>query len=131
MRPSNRSKLQEIPDIAAKSGIFWGRNSDIKRQQIHERALFHQFSATRHPAPILARLFRFLGVSDRNEVVEACLARTSFAALSGGRPAGVEQNGSFFRKGAVRDWGTTFTPEMTEMVLRGLGWMFPHFGREV
>jgi hypothetical protein len=80
------------------------------------------------PAPILAQLFRLLGVSDREEVVAECLARTSFAALSGGRAAGVEQNGSFFRKGAVRDWTSTLTPEMNEMVLRELGWMLPHFG---
>jgi len=82
----------------------------------------------RTPAPILAQLFRLLGVSDRKDVVEDCLARTSFAALAGGRPAGVEQNGSFFRKGAVGDWTSTLTPGMNKMVLRELGWMFPYFG---
>lgn len=82
----------------------------------------------RSPEPTLARLFRFLGVSDRKELVEDCLAQTSFAALTRGRPAGVEQSGSFFRKGVVGDWTSTLTPEMNEMVLRELGWMFPHFG---
>ncbi len=80
------------------------------------------------PAAMLAQLFRFLGVSDRNEVVVDCLARTSFSALTGGRPAGVAQNGSFFRKGTVGDWTSTLTPEMNAMVLHDLGWMFPHFG---
>lgn len=80
------------------------------------------------PTPTVAALFRFLGVPDAEDVVADCLARTSFARLTGGRPAGVEQNGSFFRKGVVGDWKSTLTPEMNAMVLRELGWMFPHFG---
>jgi hypothetical protein len=82
------------------------------------------------PTPIVAALFRLLGVSDAEEVVAACIEHTSFAALSGGRAAGVEQNGSFFRKGVVGDWQSTLTPEMNDMVMRELGWMFPHFGWE-
>lgn len=80
------------------------------------------------PAPVAAQLFRFLGVSDGGDVVADCVARTSFAALSGGRSAGVAQDGSFFRKGVVGDWHSTLSPEMNEMILRELGWMFPHFG---
>jgi hypothetical protein len=79
-------------------------------------------------APVAAQLFRFLGVSDGDDVVADCVARTSFAALSGGRPSGVAQDGSFFRKGVVGDWRSTFTSEMNEMILRELGWMFPHYG---
>lgn len=80
------------------------------------------------PAPVLAELFRFLGVSDDSRIVEECLTRTSFAALTGGRPAGVVQDGSFFRKGVVGDWQSTLTPAMNALILRELGWMFPHFG---
>lgn len=69
-----------------------------------------------------------MGVSDDDTVVADCVARTSFAALSGGRPAGVAQDGSFFRKGVVGDWPATFMPEMNETILRELGWMFPLFG---
>jgi hypothetical protein len=79
------------------------------------------------PAPVAARLFRFLGVSHDDAVVAECVARTSFAAMSGGRAAGSAQNGSFFRKGVVADWRSTFTPEMGEMMLRE-GWMFGAFG---
>jgi hypothetical protein len=82
------------------------------------------------PAPTAARLFRFLGVSDDEAVVADCVARTSFFALSGGRAAGVTKEGSFLRKGVVGDWSSTLSPEMNAMILRELGWMFPHFGWE-
>jgi hypothetical protein len=80
--------------------------------------------------PIAAQLFRFLGVSDDDAVVADCVARTSFTELSGGRPAGVTQNGAFFRKGVAGDWRSTLTPDMNATVLRELGWMFPRFGWE-
>jgi hypothetical protein len=79
-------------------------------------------------APVAAQLFRFLGVADGDDVVAACVAQTSFAALSGGRSAGSTLDGSFFRKGVVGDWRSTFTPEMNEMILSRLGWMYPQFG---
>jgi hypothetical protein len=115
-----------LPSLAegARAMIAWGERRPEDYRMVTYEGL------RRMPAPLLAQLFRFLDVSDRKDIVEDCLARTSFAALSGGRSAGVEQNGSFFRKGAVRDWKSTLTPEMSEMVLSELGWMFPHFGWE-
>lgn len=80
------------------------------------------------PVPIAAQLFRFLSVSDDPALVADCVTRTSFAALSGGRTAGVAEDGAFLRKGGVGDWPQTLTPEMNAIVLRELGWMFPHFG---
>jgi hypothetical protein len=80
------------------------------------------------PEPVLADLFRFLGVTDTAGVVADCVCRTEFARQTGGRAAGVEQNSSFFRKGVVGDWRSTLTPEMNDLVLHVLGWTFPHFG---
>ncbi len=80
------------------------------------------------PAPVAAQLFAFLGVAADEDVVAACVARTSFGAMSGGRAPGAVQNGSFFRAGVIGDWRSTFTPEMNALMLRELGWMFPHFG---
>jgi hypothetical protein len=73
-------------------------------------------------------MFRFLSVSDVPPIVADSVARASFAALTGGRQPGVEQDGAFLRKGVAGDWASTLTPEMNEIVLRDLGWTFPHFG---
>lgn len=80
------------------------------------------------PAPVAAELYRFLGVADDDAVVAACVARASFAAMSGGRAAGEAKNGSFFRSGVAGGWRSTFSPEMSELMLRDLGWMYPCFG---
>ena len=80
------------------------------------------------PAPALASLFRFLGVSDRSVLVQDALEGTSFAVQTSGRQAGVGLDGAFRRKGVVGDWRSTLTPEMDAMVLETLGWAFPRFG---
>jgi hypothetical protein len=82
----------------------------------------------RTPQLIVSNMFRFLSVSDASSVVADCVARTAFAAQTGGRQAGDERRGTFFRKGVAGDWASTLTPEMNQLVLRDLGWMFPHFG---
>ena len=82
------------------------------------------------PEPVLRSVFRFLGVSDAAEVVARCIDGGRFAAMTGGRPAGVERSGSFFRKGVAGDWRTTLTPGLNALVLGELGWMFPAFGWE-
>jgi hypothetical protein len=82
----------------------------------------------RSPELTASNMFRFLRVSDASAVVADCVARTSFAALTGGRPAGTEQRDAFLRKGIAGDWRATLTPEMNDFVLRELGWMFPRFG---
>ncbi len=79
-------------------------------------------------APVAAELFRFLGVAAGDDLVADCVAQTSFAALSGGRAPGQVERGSFFRKGVVGDWRSTFTPEMSALILDNLGWMYPRFG---
>jgi len=80
------------------------------------------------PAPVAAQLFRFLGVADGDDVVAACVAQTSFAALSGGRSTGEARDGSFFRKGVVGDWRSALTPQMNATILQKLGWMYSRFG---
>jgi hypothetical protein len=80
------------------------------------------------PEPAVADLFRFLGLPASADIVRDCLQRTSFVGATGGRPAGIAQDGAFLRKGVVGDWRSTLTPELNDLVLRELGWMFPEFG---
>ncbi len=82
----------------------------------------------RSPELTVSNMFRFLSVSDAADIVADCVARTTFAAMTGGRQAGTEQAGAFFRKGVAGDWTSTLAPDMNDLVVRELGWMFPHFG---
>jgi hypothetical protein len=78
--------------------------------------------------PGLAKLFAFLGVPATDEIVSDCLARTSFAAMFAAQSDRTDGARPFLRKGVVGDWRSTLTPEMNDLILRELGWMFPHFG---
>jgi hypothetical protein len=82
----------------------------------------------REPEPLLAGLSRFLGVTDRPEILRDCIAKTAFSAQTGGRSPGMERNGSFFRSGTVGSWRGTFSAEMNALILTELGWMFQDFG---
>ncbi|MEX0923270.1 MAG: sulfotransferase [Rhodovibrionaceae bacterium] len=60
------------------------------------------------PEQTLGRLTAFLEVDSKPETLRACLAAADFAKLSGGREAGEEDTGSFFRKGVAGDWRQHF-----------------------
>jgi Sulfotransferase family len=81
----------------------------------------------RTPELVVSNMFRFLSVSDASSVVADCVARTAFATQTRGRPEGTEQPGAFLRKGIAGDWRSTLTPEMNQLTLSVLGWMYPHF----
>ena len=103
---------------------------DLARRFPEDAVIVTYEAMVRDPAPLVARMAGLLGVSDDPAIIAACLERTSFAAATGGRPAGVEQRGSFYRKGVVGDWRSTLTPEMNRLVVQELGWMFPLYGWE-
>jgi len=85
-------------------------------------------SLRRTPQLVVSNMYRFLGMADAAPMVADCIARTSFAAQTGGREAGSEQSGAFFRKGVSGDWPSTLTQDMSGLIVKELGWMFPHFG---
>ena len=116
-----RSALPSLAEGARTMLAFGEQHPGVYRMVTYERL-------RADPEPVVGDLFRFLGLSDSIETVRACLERTSFAVATGGRAAGTAQNGAFLRKGVVGDWRSTLTPEMNDLVLRELGWMFPYFG---
>lgn len=81
-----------------------------------------------NPEPLLARVFRFLGVEDEPVLVARCVEAASFQRLSGGRAPGQESTGSFFRKGVVGDWQNRLSPETVAYVLAKCGELMKHFG---
>jgi Sulfotransferase family len=83
-----------------------------------------------HPETTVGALYRFLGADDSPSLVADSIARTSFAAMSG-RPAGIEHNSAFMRKGVAGDWRTHMTPEMNQLILGKLGPLFAQFGWEM
>jgi Sulfotransferase family len=76
---------------------------------------------------VAGKLFRSLGVADEAAVIAGCVARTSFAAISGGRRRGNLQEGAFLRKGLIGDWVSTFDEEMNDLILQEMAWSFPCF----
>jgi hypothetical protein len=80
------------------------------------------------PAARVAEIFEFLCLPASAAVVRDCVEQTAFDRMTGGRPAGEGAERSFLRKGTVGDWRSTLSPAMNDLILRQLGWMFPHFG---
>jgi len=116
-----RTALPSINDGARQMLAFGEKYPNSYFQLTYERL-------NADPAPIVKNLFKFLGVSHMDQLVESALAKTAFTSQTAGRPKGAVQNGEFFRKGTAGDWPSTLTPEMSDMVLKELGWMYPRFG---
>ncbi len=125
-------------EVAAKLEFIRGALPSLN-EGAHKMVEFHKGNPDDHifvtydglrtrPGPFLAQLFRFIGVSDSAEIVSECVRATDFALQTGGRPPGVEQNGVFHRKGEVGSWKATLNAEMSQVILKDLGWMFPLFG---
>jgi hypothetical protein len=56
------------------------------------------------PRETLGPLVYFLGVDASPDLVDGCARGALFETLSGGRPRGVEDRASFFRRGVPGDW---------------------------
>jgi hypothetical protein len=103
--------------LLAHAAAYRGDCAIVTYERLHE-----------DPAQTLPPLLRFLGVADTADIVTACIERTSFAALTAAQAGGDFPGAAFLRKGQVGDWTTTLTPELNDMILRQLGWIYPRFG---
>lgn len=68
------------------------------------------------PCAEVARLCRFLGVSDDGAAVRECVDRASFEKITDGRKRGQEAK-DFFRKGVAGDWVNEMTEDFGERLL--------------
>jgi len=109
-------------------GQFVRATLDVRERYSDDATIVAYEDMQRSPESILAETFCFLGVTGAPDIVAHCIGQADFVAMSGGHPAGVERSGSFFRKGVAGDWMSTLTPQMKDLIMRELGWMFPLFG---
>jgi hypothetical protein len=98
--------------------------TDEYRQDVR---IFTYESLLQMPGPIVAGLFRFLDVSDDPAIVDACVQGASFASLTGGRPAGVVEDGAFLRKGVAGEWESTLPADAAALVVDRLSWAYDWF----
>jgi Sulfotransferase family len=80
--------------------------------------------------PVIADIFKFLDVDTSENLVAECRSATSFASLSGGRPAGQENLNSFFRKGTSGDWRNHLSPGIESTIRQRAGGWLERFGYE-
>ena len=72
---------------------------------------------TTDPHAEIARLLRFIGLSDDAGAVKACLDAGDFERVTGGRKRGVEAE-SHYRKAIVGDWRNHLSPEQGDELVR-------------
>jgi hypothetical protein len=70
---------------------------------------------------VLAQLFHWLGIDRTTEEVDRAAARSSFAAMSGGRAPGQSHPGAHVRKGVAGDWKVWLTRHDGELLWSRLG----------
>lgn len=121
-------KAAFVRNTTREVGQFLRAMLELRRRYANDAMIVTYEALSRTPETVLADVFRFLGVTDAPEVMAGCVERTRFSVMSGGRPAGTERSGTFFRKGIAGDWVSTLTPQMSDWVLAEIGDLFPAFG---
>jgi Sulfotransferase family len=76
----------------------------------------------------MADIFDFLNVDAAESVLASCRSEASFATLTGGRPTGDEDLGSFFRKGLPGDWRNHLSKETEAAFRKRAGGWLDRFG---
>lgn len=106
---------QRVPDkIVDDAATNWSENvaAGLAGEKLFENSLRLRYEdLVLDPGDAFARLFAAIGADSRDEVVRSAVDAASFEKLSGGRTAGEEDRGSFFRKGVAGDWQSWLTPE--------------------
>lgn len=78
--------------------LFGDQYFELKYEDLLER-----------PEDLFAEVAGFLGADHDRELIAGCVRKNDFGRMTGGRQRGVEDPGSFFRKGVAGDWENHFT----------------------
>ena len=81
-----------------------------------------------HPEAALEPVLRFLGVDSSLENLKACVDAATFERLSRGRPPGVEDRRSHFRRGVVGDWVNHLDAETNDYFMATAGDLMKRLG---
>lgn len=73
------------------------------------------------PLRVMCEVYKFLGVSWEETLVQQCIDNCSFEKMSGGRKRGEEDQSSFFRKGTSGDWENYFDKDCVELCKKEVG----------
>jgi hypothetical protein len=99
---------QRVDDEILESSLsLWidSNSAGLAAASRFERAMVLRYEdLVTEPIEQIGRLLSFLGVDHGIGVARHCSDQASFQSLSGGRPRGEEDRGSFFRKGVAGDW---------------------------
>ena len=130
--PSDRDQMVTKDHFARQHAIYWtevvGRGVRFGQGNPDRYIELRYEDLVDQTAPVLTRIFRFLGVDDRLETAERCTQEAAFEKLSGGRARGKEDIESFFRKGVVGDWKNHLSAETNVYIIEKAGPLMRHFG---
>jgi len=130
--PSARGRMVTKADFVRQHADYWaavvGRGVRFGERHPDRYIELRYEDLVEQTAPVLVRLFRFLGVDASPETAERCAREAAFEKLSGGRTRGEEDPESFFRKGVVGDWKNHLDSETNEYVIEKAGDVMRHFG---
>jgi len=127
-----RAHFSSMPDYLRYYIDLWTNENVIgadfgdRNPACYRRVRYEDLLVT--PEPTLKALYGFLGVDDSDAVVRACLEKTSFERMSGGRARGTEDRSSFFRKGVSGEWKSHFDPESLRYALEKAGPLMRRMG---
>jgi LPS sulfotransferase NodH len=106
---------KHFPSFEAFTGAFakaWvlnvGHGAKFAAEQPTRCLTIRYEDLSRDTLALFTQVCGFLGASTEPAILQACCAAADFASLSGGRPRGQEDRGSFFRQGLPGDWRRHF-----------------------
>lgn len=107
---------------AVSNGLKFAEQNNTQVHIIKYEDLWHE------PVNGTSKLLQFLSVDDSSEVIKFCLRTTDFSKLSDGRKRGIENRGSFYRKGIIGDWKNHLKHDTLLEIETYCGAMLDHLG---
>ena len=123
---------EEFERILGDYAKVWADNIRRTREAFRELPhLYHEVlyeDLLDEPERRLKAMLAFLGVRREQDLVRDIVNENNFRKLSGGRKAGAEDRGSFYRKGVAGEWEKTLSPRARRIFSDASGDMLKELG---